>query len=130
MKSQTEWILLCRKNTLCLMWGFLALMISGITTPGYASPITFNTALPVTKGEGIFRIQSKLIRSTGNPSPMDRELEGWAFPIVGVYGLTEELALFGIAPIFIKNLDVTTPAGHTRQAKRQYRNESQERTVE
>ena len=105
MKSQTEWTHSYRKNAPRLLWGFLALMIGGITTVSYASPITFNTALPVARGEGIFRIQSKLIRSTGDPSPMDRELEVWAFPIVAVYGFTEKLALFGIAPIFIKNLE-------------------------
>lgn len=81
------------------------------TTPIFAAPITFNTALPVAKGEGILRVQSKYLRATGDPSPMDRELEVWSFPIVGVYGLTEKLALFGIAPFLVKDLDVTTPAG-------------------
>ncbi len=87
------------------------LMSNIIVTPIFAAPITFNTALPVAKGEGILRVQSKYIRSTDDPSPLDRKLRVWAFPIVGVYGVTEKLALFSIVPILDKNLDVTTPTG-------------------
>ncbi len=73
--------------------------------------ITTNTALPVSAGEGIIRVQSKLIRSTGDPSEMDRELRVLAFPLVGVYGVTPKLTLFGVLPILDKNLEVTTPQG-------------------
>ncbi len=99
-----------RRNHL-LIGIILVLMFVVITTPILAAPITFNTALPVAKGEGIFRLQSKYIRSTEDPSPMDRELNVWSFPLVGVYGLTEKWALFGIAPILFKSLEVKTPTG-------------------
>lgn len=77
----------------------------------FAAPITFNTALPVAKGEGIFRIQTKYIRSTDDPGPQARELTVWAFPVVGVYGVTEKLAVFVIVPVLDKKLDVDTPMG-------------------
>ncbi len=77
----------------------------------FAAPITFNTALPVAKGEGIFRIQTKYIRSTDDSGPLDRELNVWALPVVGVYGITEKLAVFGIVPLLDKKLDVDTPMG-------------------
>ncbi len=73
--------------------------------------ITTNTALPVGKGEAIIRLQTKVIRSTGDPMPTDRDLRVTAFPLVGVYGATGRLALFGVFPILDKNMEVTTPSG-------------------
>ncbi len=87
---------------------FVLLVMGG--SPARAQ-ITTNTALPVGKGEGIVRLQSKIIRSTGDPGPMDRDLRVLAFPLVGVYGVTAKLTLFGIVPILDKNLEVTTPQG-------------------
>lgn len=82
-----------------------------MVTSTFAAPITFNTALPVAKGEGIFRIQTKYIRSTDDPGPLDRELNVWVLPVVGVYGITEKLAVFGIVPVLDKKLDVDTSMG-------------------
>ena len=73
--------------------------------------ITTNTALPVGKGEAIIRLQTKVLRSTGDPMPTDRDLRVTAFPLVGVYGATGRLALFGVLPILDKNLEVTMPTG-------------------
>jgi len=72
----------------------------------FAAPITFNTALPVAEGEGIFRVQARLIRSTGDPGPMDRELTVGVFPFVLAYGVTEKLALFGIVPVLEKEMEI------------------------
>lgn len=83
--------------------------------PAMAAPITFNTALPVAKGEGIFRVQSRYIRSTDDPGDLDRELTVWAFPLVGVYGITGNLAVFGIVPVLDKNLEVNTSGGRTNR---------------
>ena len=91
--------------------GVLAFVLLGIGVSPARAQITTNTALPVGKGEGIVRLQSKIIRSTGDPSPMDRDLRVLAFPLVGVYGVTAKLTLFGIVPILDKNLEVTTPQG-------------------
>ena len=89
----------------------VVLVASTMAHAALAAPITFSTALPVPKGEGIVRIQSRYLRSTDDPSSLDRELDVFAFPVVGVYGATRKLALFAIVPILDKNLDVTTPLG-------------------
>ncbi|GMQ79738.1 MAG: hypothetical protein BMS9Abin03_171 [Thermodesulfobacteriota bacterium] len=111
MNTKIGWIIVCLKNIRLLLGGVSVLMIGGSLSHVFAGPITFNTALAVSKGEGIFRVQSKYIRSTGDPGPMNRELEVWFLPVIGVYGLTEKWALFGIAPFLSKDLEVTTPAG-------------------
>ena len=92
---------------------FVLLMMA--VSPAHAQ-ITTNTALPVGKGEGILRLQSKVIRSTGDPGSMDRDLRVLAFPLVGVYGVTAKLTLFGVVPILDKNLKVTTSQGRTTRS--------------
>ncbi len=94
-----------------LIAGALVLLIWAPAGPALAAPITFNTALPVPEGEGIFRLQFKYLRSTDGPSASDRELEVFAVPLVVAYGVTQRLALFGIVPVLDKSLDVTTPLG-------------------
>ncbi len=91
--------------------GVVAFMLLVIGVSPARAQITTNTALPVGKGEGIVRLQSKIIRSTGDPGPTDRDLRVLAFPLVGVYGVTAKLTLFGIVPLLDKNLEVTTPQG-------------------
>lgn len=115
------WILrhIGRTFTGCYMVSilFFALIGSMITTPIFAGPITFNTAFPIAKGEGILRVQSKLTRSTDDPSPSDRELRVWSVPVVGVYGISERLAIFSVIPFLDKELDTDTPSGRrTRSA--------------
>lgn len=82
-----------------------------------AAPITFNTALPVARGEGIFRVQSRYSRSTGDPTTRDRELAVLSVPLVLVYGATGELALFGIIPYLDKELELTEPSGRVTRGK-------------
>jgi len=62
-------------------------------------PVTFNTALPVSKGEGVVRVQAKYLSATGDPGSMNRELTVKALPIVGAWGVTSRWTLFGIAPL-------------------------------
>lgn len=88
-----------------------ACILSTIAGPGFAAAITFSTALPVTKGQGIVRIQSKLLEFGADSSPLDRDLTVKVVPVAGVWGLTEKLALFGSAPILDKDLQVSTPLG-------------------
>ncbi len=57
-----------------------------------AAPVTFNTALPVAKGEFIFREQFLYRKAGDDPSPAN-------------------LAAFGVVPYLDKELDVTTPGG-------------------
>ena len=62
------------------------LLLSFIDIEPAQAQITTNTALPVAKGEGILRLQSRILRSTGDPTSMDRNLTVVAFPVVGVFG--------------------------------------------
>ena len=82
-----------------------------IISKAFAAPVTFNTALPVAEGEAIIRIQSRYLRSTGDPTAMDRELSVWAVPIVFAYGVTKDLTLFAVAPYLDKELELTTASG-------------------
>ena len=86
-------------------------LLAVASEPAFPASITFNTALPVTEGEGILRIQSKYFDFGDDSTPLDRDLTVWAVPVVGVWGLTRKVALFGIVPILDKELDVTTPLG-------------------
>lgn len=72
--------------------------------PAHPAPITFNTALPVTKGEGIFRAQAKYSLSTGDPTSRDRELTVWSVPLVLVYGVTRDFTLFAATEYVDKEL--------------------------
>ncbi len=80
-----------------------------------AAPITFNTALPVARDEKLVRVQTKLLRSTDDPSRADRNLTVWAVPLVAVYGVTEKLALFGILPFLDKKMKVNTALGRLKR---------------
>ncbi len=89
--------------------GFPVLLLTVLTAPVLAAPITFSTALPVARGEGIFRAQFQHLTASDD-GPGNRDLEVWAAPVVGVYGLTEKWALFGIIPYLNKELAVSAPS--------------------
>ncbi|MFB6249327.1 MAG: transporter [Salinibacter sp.] len=98
---------LCRAIGCRAIGGALLLLLGAAPA---AAQITTNTALPVTKDRGRLRVQSVVRRSTGG-GPMNREVTAYAFPVVGAYGLTADLALFGVLPILDKNLDATILRG-------------------
>ncbi|MCH8123494.1 MAG: transporter [Bacteroidetes bacterium] len=95
-------------------WALWVVFIQGIAlvlaVPASAQ-ITTNTALPVAKGVGIFRIQAKVLRSSGDESAMNRKLTVLLFPAVLVYGVTPKLAAFGMLPILDRQLEISDPAG-------------------
>ncbi len=91
--------------------GLLFLTTAYVVGTVDAGGITTSTALPVSEDQVIIRGQMKYLRSTVDPSPMDRELTVWAFPTVAVYGATEKLAIFGVFPYMDKRLRVNTPMG-------------------
>ena len=92
-------------------------ILAAASEPAFPASITFSTALPVTQGEGIVRVQLKYFDFGDDSTPLDRDLAVWAVPVVGVWGVTRKVALFGIVPILDKELDVTTPLGRrTRTA--------------
>jgi len=90
-------------------WFALAVAASvQASSPLPAAPITFNTALPVTEGEGIFRIQAQRF-AFAEEAGSDLEVD--ALPMVAVWGFTPRLTLFAIVPVLDKELTVETPAG-------------------
>lgn len=95
----------------------LAAAISGLRE-AHAAPETFNTALPVGRGDFVFREQFLYIKASDDPSPADRNLKVLGSISVLGYGATNDLALFGVLPYLDKELDLTTPGGQrmTRSA--------------
>lgn len=86
--------------------GGLFLLLTAVPA---AAQITTNTALPVTQGQGIVRVQAKVLHATADGP--DRSLTAYAGPLIGVYGVTPRWTLFGILPVLRKRLEVTTPQG-------------------
>jgi len=83
----------------------------GAVSTTMAAPQTFNTALPVAEGEFVFREQFVYRKATDDPSPADRELQVLGGVSVLGYGVTSDLAVFGVLPYLDKELDVATPGG-------------------
>lgn len=84
--------------------------LAGSAASVSAAPQTFNAALPVAEGEFVFREQGFYARASDDPSPADREVEvPGAISVLG-YGVTPDLAAFGVLPVLDKELEVTTPA--------------------
>jgi len=79
-------------------------------TPAAAGPITINTALPVSPGQIIIRGDAFVQRAgTGQ---MDQSFTAVATPAVLVYGLTRDLALVAMGPVFVHKSDnLTTQMG-------------------
>lgn len=88
----------------------LGVVLLGLIGRPATAQITTNTALPVTEGRGVVRLQAKVIQATAD-GPRDRELTAYAVPVIGAYGLTPRWTLFGVVPLLRKRLDVTTPQG-------------------
>lgn len=74
-----------------------------------AAPITFNTALPVSQEEIIFRELVIVGKASDDTGGMGREMTVVTANSVVAYGVTPDLALFGILPVTFKELE--TPAG-------------------
>ena len=84
---------------------FFLLMWAGVA---WGAPITFNTALPVAEDEFIFREQFVFDQSGDDPSGADRDRKVFAAVSVLGYGITSDLAVFGVLPYVDKNLDITS----------------------
>jgi len=87
------------------------LALFGSTTTTWAAPETFNTALPVARDEFLFREQFLYKKASDDPSAADRDLEVLGGISVLGYGISADLAVFGVLPYLDKELDVTTPGG-------------------
>ncbi len=98
--------------------GSLAAALSAVlawTAAAWSAPITFNTALPVAKGEFVFREQFVLDQSGDDPSGADRDRTAWAAVSVLGYGVNSDLALFGVVPYVDRSLDMTV--GGSRRSR-------------
>lgn len=88
---------------------FLILFLISASAQSEAGPISFNTALPVAKGEFLFRELGMVLRSRGATRQQDLRVQGTLSVLA--YGVTRDLTLFGVVPYINKTLDLTTPQG-------------------
>ena len=97
-------------------WIFLAIaLLLGEQTRVEAAPITFNTALPVGKGEFIWREKFfRRIREDETAFP-DRQVEINGITTAIGYGVTSVWALFGVLPLLDRQLEVSTSAGRIQR---------------
>ncbi len=86
----------------------LAVGTLGWTNGAVSAPITFNTALPVAKGEFVSRTQLIINRSGDDPSGADRDRTSQVVAQVLGYGVSPRLAVFGVLPYVDNELKVTT----------------------
>lgn len=71
-----------------------------------AAPLTFNTALPISKDEWILREQFVYMKSTDDPSSMNRRMEVSGLMSVLGYGVSRGFAVFAILPYTDKRLSM------------------------
>lgn len=97
-----------------LNWlGVAAIAATTAASPGtsHAASQTFNSALPVADGSLVFREQFLYRKASDDPTAADRDLDVFgAIAVVG-YGITSNLAVFGVLPYLDKQLDMTLPGG-------------------
>lgn len=86
---------------------FGALTLFGWAEPVWSAPQTFNTALPVAKGEFVFREQAVLDQSGDDPGTSNRNRTAWSAVSVLGYGFTGDFAGFVAAPYVDKRLELT-----------------------
>ncbi|MBI2311452.1 MAG: transporter [Betaproteobacteria bacterium] len=84
--------------------GLAALWLGAGTA--WSAPITFNTALPVHQGGYVLREQFVFMKIADDPTPARRDMEVTGLVSVLGYGVTRDLALFGMLPWFDKRLDM------------------------
>ena len=92
---------ICRLTTTSLAAVLAAFMWANAA---WSAPITFNTALPVARGNFVLREQLLLIRSGDDPSGAGREVEVLGAVTALGYGFTRDFAVFGALPYLDKTL--------------------------
>ncbi len=65
----------------------------------FAQGINTNVALPVAKGEGIWRSQVRYVQATDDPTPWDREVRAILTPQTLALGFTPRLTAFATLPV-------------------------------
>ena len=99
-------------------WAILAISVLGWPGAAVAAPETFNTALPVAKGEFVFREQVVLDQSGDDPSGAGRDRAAWSAVSVLGYGVNNDLALFGVVPYVDKRLELTEAGARRARSAR------------
>lgn len=89
----------------------LGLLAFGWGLTAHGAPVTFNTALPVARGEFIFRALFIAAGKGDDAGPADRDVAVVGAASVLGYGVTPDLALFGVVPYLNKELELTMPGG-------------------
>ncbi len=87
-----------------------------LAPPVLGAPITFNTALPVSRGELLLRIQGKYLRATDDPGPLDRRLSVRAVPVVAAWGASARWTLFAMLPWLDKRLKTGSAGGRIERS--------------
>ncbi len=92
------------------LWLSLLPPISAATT-AVAAPQTFNTALPVGEGQFVWREQFLYREMGDDPTAADGDVTVLGGISVLGFGVTSDLAVFGVVPVLDKELELTTPGG-------------------
>lgn len=85
-----------------------------------AAPITFNTALPVAKGEFINREQVVLMRSGDDPGSLDRDMQVNSLVSVLGYGISGKLAAFVAFPYADKELSISMNGSRVARSNKDF----------
>lgn len=91
------------------------LAVLATAAPAGAGAITFSTALPVSAGRAVLRLQLAAMRSGDDPSGARRDLELDLGRVVLAYGASERWTLFAAVPVRRARLAASGPAGRVRR---------------
>lgn len=80
----------------------------GLAAPGWAGPISFNSALTLSSNEFVFRELFVFGESGDDPSGQDRDRRGLSSLSVLGYGVDENLSLFAVVPLHYRRLRITS----------------------
>ncbi|HED35410.1 MAG TPA: transporter [Gammaproteobacteria bacterium] len=97
----------------CLNILMLTMLIKSASV--FSAPITFNTALPVAKGEYLARLQYIVNQSGKDQSQLERDRSTRTTATVLGYGVNSKLALFGVLPVHSNSLTTNTNNIHNEQ---------------
>ncbi|MCZ6856011.1 MAG: transporter [Gammaproteobacteria bacterium] len=87
------------------------LLLWTLATSSHAAPQTFNTALPVAKGEFVLREQLFSRRARDGPNTANRDFHARGIISVLGRGVARNFAVFGALPYLDTTLDFSAPGG-------------------
>lgn len=75
------------------------IVLAMLVSPASGAAITFNTALPLSRNEAVYRQQFAITRASDNLAASSRDLTIVEVASVVGYGLTRRTAVFGVLPV-------------------------------